>query len=207
MKIPVLDKVLTAERQRRRMGAHGLFVPPVARTYPAVEEEGPWITSLSTGRFTMTGPNKDGEIGQALHERLPEEEGAWLGELFRSLWAISTRLNWTNRCTSLEEAVKRMVSLGFEPKSLVVPFSTISSVVGSDLTEDEADRVTMGKGCVAEVDEVRVFSARDSIPAGSGILLAASPLVGFYTRVHDHVGATVIRADRAVVLVQADAVA
>jgi hypothetical protein len=97
-----------------------------------------------------------------------------------------------------------MAGFGFEPKTLAVPFSTLKEIVGEDLTEDDADKITLAKGCVTEVDGVQLISARDALPKGSGILVAAKPLVGHYTRIFDYVGATLLRVDRAVVLIQGD---
>jgi len=212
MRISVLERLLTVEPHRRRMGADGEFVRPLARRYPTGPEEGPWFTSLSNGKFTLTRPKEEvvGQaplVGQALIDCQLENEGTWFGELYRSLWSLSLEREWKNRCATFTDAIQCMVGFGFEPKTLAVPFSTLSEIVGPDFTADDADKITLAKGCVTEVDGVQLISARDSLPKGGGVLVAAKPLVGHYTRIHDYVGATLLRIDRAVVLIGGDALA
>lgn len=201
MKVSVLERMLVVERHRRRMGDLGVFAPPIATRFASTPDDGPWVTSLSTGRFSLTRLDREGSVGQAFTECSPDEEDPWLGELYRTLWTLSSKFGWSNRCGSIAEAVRCLTSFGFEPKTLAIPYSTLKDVVGEELSEEEADRVTMSKGCVAEIDGVRVLSARTALPAGSALLATAAPLVGQYTRVHERVAATLFRADRAWVLV------
>jgi len=100
-----------------------------------------------------------------------------------------------------------MVSFGLEPKALTVPFSTLKEIVGEELTEEEADRLTLSKGCVTEVNGIQVLSARQALRKGEALVTTARAMVGHYTRVHTYVGVTILRADKSVVLVGEDAVA
>lgn len=207
MKLSVLERVLTVERHRRRMGDVGVFPPPVAARFPSGPEEGPWVTTLSTGKFTLTKPNKDGDVAHAMLELPPDEEDGLLSELYRTLWGLSVKHGWPNRCSSIGEAVPRMLTLGLQPKTLAVPFETLQEIVGSELTEEEADKVTLAKGYVTEVDGIQVISARKALAKNTAMLFALPALVGRYTRIQEHMGATILQANRSLILVGEDAVA
>ena len=97
-----------------------------------------------------------------------------------------------------------MNSTGYEGCVLVVPYTSLHEAVGQDLSEEDAEQVSIMKGCVAEVQGVRVLSARSALPEGSAILATTKSLVGYYTRVLDHVGVTILHADRSLVLVGKD---
>lgn len=206
MKTSLLERLLVANRPRPRMAELGVFAPPVAIRYPSAKDEAPWVTSMSSGRFTLTR-DKEGEVGQAFFQCPIEEEDDAFEELCRTLWELSVRHGWNNRCRTIPEALERLAATGFEAKYMAIPFSALSGVVGSDLTEEEADTLSLSKSCVAEVDGVQVLSARKALPDGAAIVTSARPLVGVYNRVQDYMGVTLFRADRALMLVSADGVA
>ncbi len=207
MKLSVLERLLSVDLHRPKMVDVGVFTSPVAIKFPSGPEEGPWVTSLSTGKFTRTRPNKEGDVGQAFVLVPPDQEDSLLGELFQTLWRVSSMEGWTNRCSSIGEAVQRMLAFGLQPKTLTVPFATLREIVGTELTEEDADRLTLAKGFVTEVSGIQVISARQAIGKNTAILSTARPLVGHYTRVREHVGVTILQADRSLVLVGGDAVA
>lgn len=203
MKISVLERLLHAERHRRKMAETvGVFVPPVATRFETSLDQSPWVTSLSKGNFSLAVRSKeDGTVGQAFVDCPIESEGRLLLELYQTLKTLHGLFKWQNFCPTLAEAKARMVSSGFEPKTLIVPFDTLNEIAGSNLTEAEAEMLTMTQGCVAEIGGVKVFSAGQVLPKGSAILGTAPSLVGVYTRIYDHVALTLQQADRTVVLV------
>lgn len=206
MKVSILERTLLVERHRRKMGNElGTFVPPVAAKFPSSEEEGPWVTTLSTGRFIPTRRDKNGDVAHALFECPPEDEDTVLTNLYQALRGLAVKHGWPTLCASVGEALSRMASFGLEPKTLVVPYSSLKSIAGTELTEEEADKVSLSKGCVVEVDGVKVLSARKALPDGTALVMASNVFVGRYTRIYDHVGITILRANTSV-LIAGDAV-
>lgn len=197
MKISVLERLLSVDRQRKRAG----LTAPVVVKFPSSNEEGPWLTTLSTGQFVATRPNQSGDVGQAFVECEPGEEGPVLQNLYQRLLGLSTTEGWGNCCKTVPEAIAKMSSYGLMPKTLVIPFRDLKAVVGTDLSEEEASRVTLVKGFVAEVKGLRILVDYDALPEGSAILTTVPTLVGHYTRIYDRMGATIFRANRSVVLV------
>lgn len=206
MKASVLERLFSADRHRRKMGDQvGDFVPPVATSFPSEPDQAPWLTSLSTGKFGLTQA-KDGFVGQSFSECPLTHEGGVLLEMYSTMRTLQRLFQWRNLCGTLAEAQARMKSFGLEPKTLIVPFSMLSEVAGSNLTEEEAEMLLLTKGCVAEVEGVKIISAGSALPKGTAILGTTPSLTGVYTRIYDHLAITVLQADRTLVLV-GDAVA
>lgn len=201
MKISVLERLFKAERHRRKVREDGSYSPPGASSFYVEPEQAPWVTTLSKGNFVPTHRGKDGFVGQAFTDCPIEEEGRLLHELYGSLLTLRSVFRWSNVVKTIAEAQQRMVSLKLEPKTLVVPFEDLSEVVGTSLTLDEAEMLMLTKGCVAEVGGVKILTVGEGLPKGSAILGTLPALVGVYTRVYDHVGVTVLQADRSLVLV------
>ena len=202
MKISILERLLHAERHRRKVhGGDSSFVPPVATSFASQPEQGPWLTTLSKGNFVPTHRDKHGFVAQAFTDCPLEEEGRLLRDLYGILITLRGVFRWTNVCKSLVEAKLRMTTAGFEPKYLVVPFTDLGSVVGSSLTADEAEMLMLTQGCVADVGGVKILTSGDELPKGSAILSTLPSIVGVYNRVYDHVGITIFQADRSLVLV------
>jgi hypothetical protein len=202
MKLSILERLLTVGRHRPHLHPEVLdFAPPVAMQYPTTHDEGPWVTSLSKGRFTRTRANLEGYVGQAFHTCPIEEEDRLFANFYEDLWKISSEAGWSNRCISIEDAFRQMNGTGYEGRVLVVPYASLREAVGKDLSEEEAEQISLAKGCVAEVQGVKVISARSSLPVGSAVLATVKSLTGYYTRVRDHVGVTILHADRSLILV------
>jgi hypothetical protein len=197
VKISILERLLQAERHHRKEGS----APPVALRFACELEQAPWVTSLFSGHFAPTHRDKNGFVGQAFTECPISEEGPLLRELYETLITLQRVFSWSNVCGSIGEAQRRMTSFGFEAKYLVVPFADLETLVGASLTLEEAEKVMATKGCVAEVDGVKILTAGDELPKGSAILSTLPSIVGVYSRIYDHVGVTIFQADRSVVLV------
>jgi len=202
MKLSVLERLLQAERHRQRAS----LAPPILDERLADPTEGPWLVTNTKGSLVQTKINEKGYVWQVFTNLPIEEEDALVASAYRSLVNISRRNGWKNRCATLEGAASKLTKLGFEPKTLVVPYSLLAEVCGKDLSEEEAEHLTLAKGYVTEVNGIRVISARQALPTGAAILAALPDLVGRYTRIYDHLALTFHRADRALILVGADAV-
>jgi hypothetical protein len=202
MKISILERLLHAERHRRKLQeGDSSFVPPVATSFSCDPGQGPWVTSLSQGKFAATHQDKQGFVAQAFTDCPLEEEGRLLRELYGTLITLRGVFRWTNVCKTIVEAKHRMALSGFEAKCLVVPFADLEGVVGSGLTLGEAEMLMLTQGCVADVGGVKILTAGDELPKGSAILSTVPSIVGVYNRVYDHVGITIFQADRSLVLV------
>lgn len=202
MKVSVLERLLHAERHRRKMReSDGSLVPPVATSFACEPEQGPWLTTISRGKFAPTHRDSHGFVAQAFTECPLEEEGRLLRELYGTLLTLRKVFRWTNVCKTIVEARRRMTLAGYEAKYLVVPFADLGDVVGSSLTLDEAEMLTLTQGCVADVGGVKILTTGDELPKGSAILSTLPSIVGVYNRVYDHVGITLFQADRSLVLV------
>lgn len=203
MKVSILERLLHAERHRRKVhGANSSFVPPVATRFVCEAKQAPWVTSLSSGHFAPTHRDKEGFVAQAFTDCPIEEEGRLLRDLYDTLLTLHGLFRWTNVCKTIVEAKTRMAAAGFEAKYLVVPFADLKDVVGSGLTLDEAEMLMMTQGCVADVGGVKILTVGDELPNGSAILSTMPSIVGVYNRVYDHVGVTIFQADHSLVLVR-----
>lgn len=128
-----------------------------------------------------------------------ERESNLLEGLFRYLWAASEKSGWTNRCTSIASAKRTLEGYGLLPRSLIVPFPKLREICGQEITLDEARKLMLAQGCVAEVDGVRVLFSE--LPEGQMILGTAPPMVGIYTRIDDHLGLLLRKVDQSMVLI------
>jgi hypothetical protein len=203
MKLSIFERFLTVGRHHPHLQPEVLdFAPPVAMQYPTSHDEGPWITTLSKGRFTRTRANSEGYVGQAFHPCPIDEEDRLFTNFFEDFWKVSLEAGWSNRCVSIEDAFRQMNGMGYDGRVLVVPYASLHEAVGKDLSEEEAEQISLAKGCVAEVQGVKIISARRSLPEGSAVLATTKSLTGYYTRVRDHVGVTILHADRSLILVR-----
>ncbi len=202
MKISILERLLHAERHRRKVhGTDSSFVPPVATRFACEVHQAPWVTSLSRGHFAPTHLDKEGFVAQAFTDCPIEEEGRLLRELYMTLMTLHGVFGWDNVRKTIVEARELMATAGFEAKHLVVPFADLGDVVGSSLTQEEAEMLMMTQGCVADVGGVRILTVGDELPKGSAILSTVPSITGVYNRVYDHVGVTIFQANRSLVLV------
>jgi hypothetical protein len=119
-------------------------------------------------------------------------------ELVKTLWAISCREGWANRCSDLGEAQDVMLSLGETPKAVVVPPSVLEQACGEKMTIERAEHLMAMQGYIARTKEGLLVLSAD-LPEGRAFL--ASGTVGAYVRSHNHVGVLIRRADRSLVLV------
>ena len=131
------------------------------------------------------------------------EEEAFFFELYKAVWALSAEYRWTNRCTSIAEAVARMSGFGLMPKVLVVSLTLLQEACQREVTVEEAEKLMMVQGHITEVNGLRVLLAT-KLPPSAAVLATAPNLVGAYTRVDDYLSVLLYQADRALVLVGDD---
>jgi len=82
---------------------------------------------------------------------------------------------------------------------LIVPFPKLRQLCGHEITLDEARKLTVAQGCVAEVNDIKILFSE--LPEGQMILGTAPPMVGVYTRIDDHVGLLLRKVDQSMVLI------
>lgn len=202
MKPSVLERILVNTRPNRKMASDGDFTYPVSIQHPVVEGDGPWMGTLSNGRFVRTRPGKNTpEHVMTAFVKCPiASEDELVDELYRALWSQAEKDGWDTRSSNLEEGVAKLRSKGLEPKSVVVPFTSIEDITGKELTEEDAAKLSLAQGHIAEVFGVKVLSARNALPKGAAIIASTPALTGFYMRIFDHVTVLFNRADSVVLV-------
>lgn len=201
MRVSALELLLETERIHRKAAVTtGVgFAVPALYEFPAEAGMAPFLVSNSRGSFVLGSRSRDGHVRLAFSECPLDEEGAMLAELHRVLWGISVQHGWANRCTSIAQAIARMKALALEPKVLVVATSFLEDACGEPVTLEDAEKLMMAQGYVAESDGIRVLAS--DLPAGLAILAASREVTGVYVRVDDRLGVMVRKADQSLVLV------
>lgn len=187
------------ERIPRRATLHGDFAHPILHERAVEPVDGPFVVTNKRGSFVQTRRRPDGTIWAGFSEVPIGTESTLARALISSLWRISAENGWGNRCSSLGEAPARMQTLGFEPRSIIVPVSLLKEACGEDVSVEDAEKLMLGQGHVAKVGEMFVLAA--DLPQGVAIVVAATSLVGTYTRSDEALAIMLFRADRAIVLV------
>jgi hypothetical protein len=157
------------------------------------KDAAPVIVTNSRGLFIQGRISSEGVLRCAFFECPVEEEGLIMAALHRSLIELSSQPEWPVRCNTIQDAVGRLQAAGSEPRSIVLPSTSLPSLTGLD-----PEHVPQ-QGYVTTVDGVRTFTS--DLPEGSALVFGAPLLAGVYTRVGDYVGVAILRADRAVMAV------
>jgi len=95
-----------------------------------------------------------------------------------------------------------MVALGLEASALIVSSTFLEEACGKALSGEDAEKLMMMQGFVAEVEGVKVLAS--DLPAGTAILASPRVSLGTYIRADDNVAILIRRADRTLVLVGED---
>lgn len=193
----VLDQVLVVTRHRRYASRQGGFGVPFINEQGVDGSWSPFLVTNMKGRLVQTKRRPDGTIWSGYTACTTGQEPNLLLSLFRDLCLVSKESGWDNRCVSLNEAIPTMSRQGFEPKSMLVPYSTVHETWGLSL--EESNRLMVSKGHVATMGEVRVLTA--PLPDKTGILVTVPDLLGTYTRADDYLSLTLQQADKTIVLV------
>lgn len=204
MRASALERLLIPEREPRRASAHGGFALPALSERAAEEDEGPYLATTMRPVFLETRRNREGNVRFGYMDLMPEDEHILVSCLYQTLCEVSIRHGWANRCRSLEEATKLLQQLGFDPYHLVVGPGLLEEACGAPLSVEDAEKLMMVQGYVAEVGELKVLAA--DLPSGAAMVTTSPSLFGVYSRVDDRLGLLLKRVDRAVVLVTDDMV-
>jgi len=198
MKVSALEIALGTERVRQQAAVKGVgFAQPVLCEQPVRPEEAPFLATNLRGSFLPTFRSGDGVIRFAFTECPLGAEDSLVSELYGVLWKNSVQQGWSNRCNTLSQAKARMEALGMQPKACIVGPSFLEEA--GELTKEDADKLMMFKGYVAEVEGVKALAS--GLSAGKAILMASPSQVGDYVRVGDYLGILICQADRSLVLV------
>ena len=195
---PAFEGLLIFERERQRMSDNGLAVPAFQER-PVEHTDAPFIVTNMRGSFLLSRPTREGYLRFGFTNCPVDTEGTLLTAMFRQLRAISQDSGWENRCSSLAQAHKLMVRQGQEPRVVLISRTTLSQACGEEITAEDASKIVLAQGYMAEVDGIRVLPA--DLPLGCAILATHPALVGTYTRVGDYVGIALRKADQRLVLV------
>lgn len=203
MRASALEKILTVDRHRRRSTAGGLS-NALFHTRTVVLDEAPFVVTSSKG-FVQTRRRDEGEIWSGFLECPLEEETLLLKLLFRQLWTISANAGWSNRCSSLADAMDLAALFGFKPFGIVVPISDLKEVSGEALSLEEAEKLMRYRGFVAKTGDVHIFVG--DLDVGTAIVTSEPEQLGSYLRTDDSLSVMLFRADRRLILVGPDGVA
>ncbi len=195
-----LERMLRTERLRQRAAAGGGFSTPGMCLSPVADDAMPLLATNMRGNFRETRRDIKGQAPFGFSYCQVGREDPLLSELHRTLFELSARANWPNRCSSVAEAVERLRTSGVEPKSLVVSESQVANFMGPGFDLNAA-RSAMGiQGFVTVVDDMQVLLS--GLPEGFALVAAAPSILGLYTRVGDHVGILLQRVNRSIMVVQ-----
>lgn len=170
-----LSRLFITERHRQRAGDVGFSIPALSEVELQPDAK-PLLATNMRGAFVPTSVSMQGYARYGFSECPLDQESDLLLAFHRSLLEVSTKESWSNRASSVEEALTLMPKLGFEPKILIGP-----------------DSVEMAVGNLAIV--------KSNLPEGTALLSAHPHHTGSYTRVGDYVGILAQRVNRAFVVV------
>jgi hypothetical protein len=190
---------LVPERLRRKAAREGGFAIPAMQERPMGVVDTPLLVTNARRSFVQAVPSREHVVRYGFSECPLEDESNLLGEFYRILWSTSETQGWVNRCKTIAQAKQILESFGLLPRTLLVPFATLHKVCGQEISLDEARKLTVSQGCVAEVDGLKVLFS--DLCEGQLILGTSPPLVGVYTRIDDHVGLVFRKIDQSVVLI------
>lgn len=191
--LSVLSQILRVDRQRQRSDPRGGFSTPLMHEEEIEPEGVPVLVTNTRGMFILGKASAEHVIRCAFFECPVEEEGQLVQALHKALVQLSASQKWAVRCTSVQEAVSRLQAAGLEPKSAILPYTSLPSVLGVD-----PEKVPT-QGYITTLDGVRMFTS--PLPDKTALVFGAPMLSGVYTRVGDYVAVAILRADRAVMVV------
>lgn len=193
MAFSVLSQILRVDRHRQRSDPRGGFSTPLMHEDEIEESAVPVIVTNTRGAFILGRASLDHRIRCAFVECPVEDEGVIARALLKALLELSVQQKWSVRCTSVQEAITRLQAAGMEPKSAILPYASLPSVL-----EVEPDKVP-SQGYVTTVDGIRMFTS--DLPDKTALVFGSPVMAGIYTRVGDYAGVAILRADRAVMAV------
>ena len=202
MPFGALERMLATDRFRQRAAPRGGFSTPGMCFTDVPAEAMPLLATNMRGQFLPTRRNVEGLAPFGFTHCPVGQEGALLNELHRTIWGMSERANWENRCRAVPEAVDRLQASGVEPKSLVVSESQVSTIMGPGFDLDAARRAMGLQGFVTVVNGMQLLLS--DLTGDQAFVAGAPASVGIYTRVGDHLGLLLQRVNRVIMVVRPD---
>ena len=194
----LLELLLLPERQRRQPGSI-----PVMVERPVDEGREPLVSSNMRAQLVLVRRSPTRGVARlALFPCDLDQEPAYVASLCEQIWQLSEHNSWANRCTEISEAVTILHRNRLEPRTLLVSYEKLHEAYGQEVSPEEANKLMIAQGYIAEVDSIRIAVA--PLPPRVALLATSPTLVGAFIRVDDHVGVMLQEADRTVVVVRDD---
>jgi len=193
-----LERILQTERIRQRAARLGGFSVPAMNEVGMEAVNAPLLATNMKGSFLLTCPSKDGVARYGFSHVPVGTDDKLLSELHRVLSEISERENWGTRCKSVPEALLRMSSLGLEPKFIVVGPARLNDLFEGKTLENAWDSMKSGQN-VGTYQEVPTLLAE--LPGTAALVCTAPPLVGYYTRIGEHLGVLLQKVNQTIMVV------
>ena len=197
MGFTALEGLLTTERLHQKASKHGGFMVPAMHERSSPDTDGPFLVTNMKGRFLPTRTSRSGVVRYGFSLVPVGTDDSLLVELHRSLADFPATLE-ASRCTSVQEALRRLQQNGLEPRTVVLPTSSLPEILPG-VTADESREAMRAQSHVAVVEGVRVLVA-EMLP-GTAIVATSPTLVGTYTRVGDYLGVLIRHASRGILAV------
>jgi hypothetical protein len=160
----------------------------------------PLVVSNMRSSFVQTRRSQEGTVRYAFSECPLESEGLLFARFFSDLWDLSLKNGWSNRFSSIGGAVRSFKRQGLPVVSLVISPMALKKICGSTLDLDEIDKIMALKGYVSEVEGLKVLVS--DLSSNRSVLVTEPVLAGNCTRVGNHLGVLVRRADQTIALVE-----
>lgn len=194
MPFRALERMLSPERIHQRAGRVGYAVPALQER-PTPSEEGPFLVTNMRSQFVSTRVSREGLVRYAFSEVPPENDDEILVKIHETILA---QPNWSNRCTSIVEAMAFLRQQSLEPRTIVLPTQWLPEI-DPGIEIEGAKTLMSHQGYVTKLDDVQVLVA--DLPLEKALVAAAPTLTGVYTRISDFLGILLLRADRSIVAV------
>lgn len=193
-----LERMLVAERHSQRANRGAGHSIPALQERPSSPEEAPFLSTNMKRAFLPTRLSSASTVRFGFSSVSLGEDDQLLLPLHQAISALSKE----GRCTSLGEAMTRLRTNNYEPRTVVIPESWLPEICGPDFDVSTAKTLMGRQGYVSKVDEMQVLVA--DLPSDKAFVATAPALVGIYTRIADYLGLLLFRADRAIVAVTRD---
>ena len=194
MGFTALERIFLPERHRQRAAKAGFSIPAMQEILLGADAA-PLLVTNMRGTFLPARCSASGFARYGFSECSIEGESSLIVEFHKVLSRLSAREGWSNRCTTIQEAISRLS----EPKSLVISEAILAEVMGDEIGIEEARRLMAMRGYVAMLDGMQVVLS--DLSEGAALVLASPKVTGFYTRVGEHLGVLAQRVDRAIMVV------